>query len=193
MFLQLHHSIDGALLKRTCLSCSSNNAVLSNLKVGHYTIGVDYSNENEVQFSEFDVVDLFSHLPVILLSSSSIEAVASPPRYVSDIQLRYRLDEIASGSVEQLEACVRVLKADGTVLVSRTCLERGHDLISLSSIAEGDYMLHLGLRVAATGTFIDSSEIKVPIGIHRLSDFIPTYEWKVVHEWESVPSGLEIR
>ncbi len=167
--------------------------MLSNLKIGHYFFGADYSNENEVQFSEFDIVDLSAHLPAILLSGYSIEAVATPPMYASDVKLRYKLDEIASGSVEQLEACVRVLKADGAVLVPRTCLERGHDLISLSSVGEGDYTLHLGVRVVATGTFIDSSEIKVPINIHRQSDFIPTYEWKMVHEWESVPSGLDIR
>ena len=130
-----------------------------------------------------------------IATPDAIEVLASPPLFKGDISLQYELVNAAVNVVKQIDICLQMENiVTGEVALTQACVQSSHNVIGLSAVAEGDYAMTLVCRSAVHPyTIFPSSEKVVKVGIHRNSAFVPTYEWKRVRAWESVPSGLEIR
>lgn len=172
--------------------------MLSNLGIGKYEISIDIvsaqnESSNYVQF--FDIVSIEEGLPRVHLPQTEIELLASPPKYSRDISFQYVLLDAATNVVKQIEICVEMINTlTGVVALPNSCVRSDHNSLSLNSVAEGDYRVSFRIRLAyAPFTVFTATEQFLTVQIHRQTEFVPSYQWQRVREWESVPSGLEIR
>lgn len=161
---------------------------------GAYEITLRLQGSAFTLHQTFEIVSIESGLPEIILPDD-IEILAIPPLYNGDVSLQYNLFNPAMNVVKQIEICIQMENViTGLVVLPQSCVRSDHNMIGLKAIVEGDYRITLICRLAfAPFTSYPNSEKTSMVYIRRSSAFLPTYEWKRVHAWESVPAGLEIR
>lgn len=181
------------MLDKVCFPCNKNSHFLSNMEPGIYDVAFFSEQAALLDIVSFEIRTFEDALPKIVIPEI-IEVESQAPSFLGSFQFSYGLVGGARSAIEKVDVCVEMSKDNGEVALSLSCIPPDQTSLSLSSIKEGDYNLRLALRSKGPHNTIFSTTIASSVvSIHRKSEFIPTYDWKPIHSWETVPSGLDIR
>lgn len=137
----------------------------------------------------------------IIIGATELEYVADSHSGVADIVVSYQ----AVGPqviLQQLHMCIVMLDHhhNNEVKTSsgNSCQPSTQSELTLSNIKPGEYILTLFLAVINPDNGeptlqYPSGEVSVAVTVQLPSEFIPSYDWKPLHTWHTIPSGIETR
>lgn len=131
---------------------------------------------------------------------------------MTEMQFLYELMYLESNVlnvVNQLYVCLNLLYSaspsefdnhahDIQTLVEYSCVSAQNDYLSLTNMRAGFYKASLSIsidqRTPVTNVLVDTiSDSVTRVEVHTMEEFIPSYEWKPLHAWHTIPSGIETR
>jgi hypothetical protein len=84
-----------------------------------------------------------------------------------------------------------------TPSVKGYCLPDNENQICLTNLGHdvgvGNHSLSLYFRSRSALTTLTETMITVPLLLRYFVEFTPTYEWQRLHEWNTIPNGVETR
>jgi hypothetical protein len=91
-------------------------------------------------------------------------------------------------------------REDGTTAVRSGpfCFGQPSAALPFKNLGVGTHTIHAAIAYMspedkAGAPTIVSKQSSVSFDIKAYEDFVPTYEWQHIEEWQSVPPGLEVR
>jgi len=146
-------------------------------------------------------------LPVIRPSSRVYEGEADTTSKVTtkSIVVGFNLEicsvfprELLSPATQLLEICITLAKDDNRIaIIPLHCLPADQNSFSLVGLSVGTYQLSFKMRDKTTlQVFDDDSAHKgndVHLEVQFPLEFIPSYEWQPLHEWHTIPSGIDTK
>jgi len=137
----------------------------------------------------------------IIIGATTSEFVADSHSGVADIVVPYQ----TVGPLvilRQLHMCIVIQDQhhnnDGRTSPVSSCQPSTRSELTLSNIKPGVYILTLFLAVIDLDSGepmmqYPSSEVSTAVTVQLPSEFIPSYDWKPLHAWHTIPSGIETR
>lgn len=196
-----------AVIDWTCVDPMHTSLNTSPLRHGSYTLIMHLAHRaskrryisTQLQ-ATISVVNLKEVLPTIQVSSNHLESLYE--KGSASVVLDYHLTDSVALSLVQL--CLTISRisnnpaeARGEVLLAESCFKEQSNALTISrfplGLFQADYYLKSKGKTSELAQVFESSRVEVRIETRQLEEFIPTYEWKELHAWNSIPSGIETR
>jgi len=206
------------IVDRTCTTQIHSSIKLRNLPIGQYHIhsylkkkASSNGREDAVILEDGDTDEIVLNVnvmqldqisaPQIMMGSIASEFVTDISTGVVDIAVPYHVMGLTT-IVQQLQMCIVLLdqqhRNEVVIRYSSSCLPSTYSELTLLSIKPGLYMMTLFLAVIDPDSGeptmqYPSSKVSVPVTVQLPSEFVPSYDWKPLHPWHTIPSGIETR
>ena len=208
------------VMDRTCTTHLQSSMTLRHLPIGKYhihsylrrktssSVRVADNNNNIEDGKADDIVLNVTVLQLdqieasrIIVEATALEFVADIHSGVADIVVPYQ----TLGPrviLQQLHMCIVMLDQhhnnEEKTSPGSSCQPSTRSELTLSNIKPGVYILTLFLAVIDPDSGeptiqYPSSEVTAAVSVQLPSEFIPSYEWKPLHAWHTIPSGIETR
>lgn len=137
----------------------------------------------------------------IIIGVTTSEFIADSHSGVADIVIPYQTVG-PRVILRQLHTCIVMQDQhhnnEGRTSPGNNCQPSTRSELTLSNIKPGVYKLTLFLAVIDPDSGeptmqYPSSEVSTAVIVQLPSEFIPSYDWKPLHAWHTIPSGIETR
>jgi hypothetical protein len=91
-----------------------------------------------------------------------------------------------------MQPCLALHSATNAVL-GETCISTSERTFALGNLPIGIYTAYLFLRSTNPIDRRESARATVSVEVHAAEEFVPSYEWRPLREWHTIPSGIETR
>jgi hypothetical protein len=166
-----------------------------------------------------EVKPLQEAMPTIGFLFDFIEAAVEPHMHSVDVKFQYVIVG-APTAVAQVQPCVRVQSklmnvhsadhnidadsgsaalSDATAVTETetlpfTCVNRDQLSLTLSKLKVDDHTVTLTLRLSEEPHKVFANTEKTfTVFVRDRVEFVPSYDWQPLHEWHTIPAGLETR
>ena len=192
----------------TCLSRLQDRLTLYRLHEGAFSIYMmlRYKHapftlfNNSMVTASAALKPLERSLPIIAFGHSNYEF--SIPKYsdapqTTSVNLDCEVEGHAAAK-KQLQLCFSINRVSETavdsVMESLTCQNIESKRIEATGVPAGSYVVHAVLRLLkdAASTFLDTM-VSVGMEVRVQEEFVPSYEWRPLHVWHTIPNGLITR
>jgi len=177
------------LMEYYCMSTNHNSFSLKNIEnVGAYKLKFILANGNEYYEDSKIIVPL-----VIKTLKELIPNIKLNKKIESTLKkyllIPFEIDSSSMNVIEHLELCVTISDSNRKYIINE-CSTSFKSPLTISNLNEGTYMITLSFRHSKSLIFYES--VASVISIYKQSEFIPSYDWKPIQIYETVPNGLEI-
>lgn len=194
------------VLPWTCLAAKDRQFTLNNIHIGNYNLHLmlrdirltgdaSYLLRSKVQ-KAIDVKAMDDVLPRLTILNPVQEYMLDETTHTApQVDVQYQL-EGSSSVIKQLAVCVEIHKKDTehSVLLPWNCLPTSSNLFSLSRVPGGEYTVLVVLASNVDNSLQYTSTMqKFTLSIRPAVEFEPTYDWRPLHAWHTIPSGIETR
>ena len=189
----------------TCLQPKDRRLVLNNLNLGQYAITMILADLRQqingqsgflpsTQIQKVIEIDsLQKHLPTLVLINPVQEYVVDSSSKTSMVQIVFQVDGLLN-AIQQVGVCLSIQDENGRDIVKHSCVPPSNNVMTLQKVPLGNYLAQLVLVNAKNINQIYSeSRIYFDITTKEPIEFIPTYDWRPLRAWHTIPSGLETR
>lgn len=203
-------------MSRSCIHSDQNQVTLYNVPAGkyHLTLELQYISSPSTPFSQsrttsiLHILRLGDILPSLHLQNRNIEyGVSTTSSKIDELSLSvsttmntlYPHVELLS----HIDICLYLFPSSSSSSSSSTggLSKMSHCIIaapfltfSLQQIPHGIHNYSLNLRSHHHPNIIfPSSQVEGKIIIEEMKEFIPSYDWKELKPWHTIPSGVETR
>lgn len=191
---------EDVILPLTCLPNDHKDLTLSRIPPGSHKLSMFIRDKRSMSIlmdseatTSLNVVTLSSAMPKILVHNTH-DAVVDPIHNTASVRVDFGVDGIPA-ALDQVLLCANLTHpATSLVLSSTVCLSSRSNNLALSKLPEGLNVLQLILRNAEnTELFYPNTHVSVAIDARRTEEFVPSYEWRELRAWHTIPSGIETR
>lgn len=183
------YHIHSYLRRKTPSSVRDTNKNIEDRKVDEIVLNVTVMQLDQIEASR------------IIIGATASEFVADSHSGVADIVVPCQTVG-PRVILRQLHMCIVMQDQhhnnEGRTSPDSSCQPSTRSELTLSNIKPGVYILTLFLAVidldSGESTMqYPSSEVSTAVTVQLPSEFIPSYDWKPLHAWHTIPSGIETR
>lgn len=198
------------MLPYSCLSNADRNFILRNLLPGAYQLAIVLKDTQPSQAAagqqtagnallaanplvrDVFVKPLQELLPQLVVDQKHLEYAANGAGTAS-ATVSYALQGVRSAKA-QVKVCVELQQIHPVrkQLIAKGCLEDGSTSFSLSNLPAGQHEGKLWVEDKLRGQLQGPAQA-IAIDIQLPSEFKPSYDWRLLHAWHTIPSGVETR
>jgi hypothetical protein len=213
----LSHNDVQSVLDYQCISTQQNPFTLSNIKVNNYLLFTllrrkDDSSKTIIPNSKREIFvsvrPIDQAMPTISFPSCSLtndagicvtkdlvaEAAFPTEQSQTDISIMYQLFGYTS-SFDLVQVCVEVFDVSRQASMGeRSCLPLHQNVMTMHNVPAGRYEISFILALSSnTSTIYQSTERVITLEVQPEEEFIPSYDWQLLHAWHRIPTGIETR
>jgi len=201
--LKVLNSVGVLLYDFFCMEITYKKFNLKNIDIGNYQLvlilankrnsyDIEYYKDTEVN-TKLHINTIENYIPNFKFSNLQYEAVVDKFTSVTKIIVPFIVEEKALNVIDQLEMCIKLNNTDlSTTIFSQCSSSLLISPLSLSNLQVGNFILILSFINKKTKFIYDMTTTQVKLIVHYPQEFTPTYDFKIIEIYESIPSGLEV-